>query len=139
MAKVDKRKALDLRLNHGLSTGEIAKMQGVSRQAICSALQGLISNKDEFERLRKSMPDVLSGTALTMLERYNSLTAEEQKDLVRRRGMVDFGILYDKHRVETGQSVVNIAYSEVKTTINKLDTEIQAIEAELANLDGDTA
>jgi predicted DNA-binding protein YlxM (UPF0122 family) len=107
--KVDKSKALKLRLENNLTYQEIADIQGVTKQAIQSALSKLIPQKDSIEPFKKHRSDIFANTQMKMLNAYHNLTDDEQKELVKRRGLVDMGIIYDKERIESGKSTDNIA------------------------------
>lgn len=93
---VDTSKALDLRLNHNLTYEEIGAIEGVTKQAIHAALKGLLPAEDEVDSFKQYRADILAAAQVKMLKAWNDLTPDEQKDLVRRRGMVDYGILQDK-------------------------------------------
>jgi hypothetical protein len=62
------------------------------------------------------------------VEIYLTLTPDEQKQLLMRRGLVDFGILYDKCRLEQNLSTANIA--TVSTDIEELRSFRRAERAE---------
>ena len=64
----------------------------------------------------------------SMLEVYLALSPAEQKSLIMKRGMVDFGILYDKMRLETGQSTSNVAYMDLIKARNQLKAEVAELE-----------
>jgi hypothetical protein len=46
---------------------------------------------------------------LKQIEAFLCLDEAEQKEMIKKRGLVDFGIAYDKYRLETGQSTSNLA------------------------------
>jgi len=104
---VDISSALDLKLNHNLSYKQIGQIQGVSAQAIHQRIKDLLPT-DSTELYKKHRSDIIANTQLKVIEAFNSLDEDETKDLVKRRGMVDFGILYDKERIERGLSTANI-------------------------------
>jgi hypothetical protein len=51
--------------------------------------------------------------------------------MILRRGMVDFGILYDKHRLEDGKSTEIVDVYLLQANLKELDTQEQRIVAEL--------
>ena len=99
--------ALDLRLNHGLTYEEIGKIQGVAKQTIHAALKPLLPNTDETESFLEHRADILATAQIKMLKAWNDMTPGEQKELVKRRGMVDYGILQDKEFQARGLSDSN--------------------------------
>jgi len=106
---VDASTALDLRLNHKLTYKQIGQMHNVSPQAIHQKLKPLIPEKTLAEQFRANLSDIISNVQLKALEAYLSLTDEEQKDMIKRRGLVDMGIAYDKGRLEAGLSTANLS------------------------------
>ncbi len=96
--------ALDLRLNHGLTYEEIGKIQGVSKQTIHAALKPLLPEPDEVASFLEYRADILATAQIKMLKTWNGMTPEEQKELVQKRGMVDYGILHDKEFQARGLS-----------------------------------
>ena len=122
-------KIIELR-NKNLSLSEIAKMAGVSRQAIHQRLRPYSHAISNLDAIKNQRADLLSLITNNMLEVYLSLTPGEQKDMILRRGLLDFGILYDKLRLETGQSTSNVAYMDLIKARQQLQGELQAIEGE---------
>lgn len=104
---VDPASALDLRLNHNLTFAEIGKIQGVSKQAIHQQLSKLLPDVSEVDSFQEYRADILAASQINLLKALNSLDPAEQKELVKRRGMVDYGILQDKEYQARGLSDVN--------------------------------
>ena len=107
--KVDKSKALKMRLENGNTYQEIADCMGTSKQVIHNAIKKLIPIKDEIEPFKNNRADILANVQLRMIESYNSMTEGEQKDMIKKRGLVDMGIVFDKERLIRGLSSDNIA------------------------------
>jgi hypothetical protein len=51
--------------------------------------------------------------------------------MILRRGMVDFGILYDKHRLEDGKSTAIVDIYALTANLTELNAQEQRIVAEL--------
>lgn len=98
---VDKSKALALRLNNKLTYQQIADIQGVTKQAIHTAISELMP-KEETKTYLENRADILANVQIKQLEAFNSLTPDEQKELIKRRGLVDYGIVYDKEVIARG-------------------------------------
>ena len=65
-----------------------------------------------------------------MVNVFLGLTDAEQKEVVKRRGMVDYGILYDKERLERGQSTHNLAniHADIEAIRGNITKKPQGIE-----------
>ena len=122
-SKIDKSTALDLRTKHGLSYQTIADMQGVTKQAIHQALQPLLPTPDLIKQYNDNQSDIIRHGQYKAMKAYLCLDDEEQKEMIKRRGLVDFGILYDKSRLQDGLSTANLA---------SLTSDIAAIRARKA-------
>ena len=107
--KVDKSKALKMRLENGNTYQEIADCMGTSKQAIQSAIHKLMPVKQEVETFKNHRADILANVQLKMLESYNALSDSDKSEMVRKRGLVDMGIAFDKERLTRGLSSDNIA------------------------------
>ena len=106
---VDVSRALELKQKHGLTFAEIGKQFNVSKQRVHQLLKPLIPDKDLADQLRANMNDIIAFVQFKGLNAYLSLTDEEQKDMIKRRGLVDMGIAYDKGRLEAGLSTANLS------------------------------
>jgi hypothetical protein len=107
--KVDKSRALELKINNKLTYQEIAALQGVSKQAIHQALQPLLPDDTLIKQYADHTNDIIKYGQFKAMCAYLSLDPAEQKDMIRKRGLVDFGILYDKSRLQEGLSTNNIS------------------------------
>jgi hypothetical protein len=106
--KVNVSKALVDVVERGLTLQEAGNNQNVTKQAIHYAIKDLIP-PPEVATYAKNRVGLIQTAQMKSLIAYNSLDEEETKEMIKRRGMVDFGIMYDKERLETGQSTGNIA------------------------------
>ena len=122
-------KIIELR-NKQLTFEEIGKIAGVSKVSIFNRLKPYNHAINNLEAIKNQRADLLSLITNNMLEVYLSLTPAEQKSLIMKRGMVDYGILYDKLRLETGQSTSNVAYMDLIKARQQLQGELKAIEGE---------
>ena len=124
-SKVDKKKAIQLKMEKNLSYGQIAAIQGVSRQAIHQQIQKFIPDTQIITAFKNNRADILAHAQLKAIESYLSLDIEQHKSLVERRGLVDFGILFDKERLELGKSTSIIS----SMTDDQLDARLRALVA----------
>lgn len=131
MPKVDRKEALRLRTKNNLTYTEIAKLQGVTKQSICQALKPLLPDSALIAPFKKNYSDIIKHAEFKQLASYFSLSAAEQRDMILRRGMVDFGILYDKGRLQDGKSTSNIDVHLEQAGIKALESEEQRLMAEI--------
>ena len=114
-------------LNNNLNYSEIAKIAGISKQAVRQRAKPYAATVANIEAVKSQRANLLAIVTNSMLEVYLSLSDEEKKKHVQRRGLVDYGILYDKMRLETGQSTSNIAYTDMIKARDQLMAEMRAI------------
>lgn len=104
--KIDVSKALTLRVENQLSYAEIGKVLDCAPQTVLNNLKDLLPGP-EIEEYRAKRSDIIAKAELDQLQIYFKMDEEERKSLINRRGFVDFGILYDKGRLEDGKSSGN--------------------------------
>lgn len=95
----------DLRFK-GVGLAEIGKVAGISKQAVSQALRRHGIDAGEIESFRKARPAVLAAKQKILLD---GITTETVKKMSGRDKLVGFGILYDKERLELGQSTANVS------------------------------
>lgn len=102
--RVDRDQAIDLRAKHGLTYAQIGAINGVSKQAIHKLIKHL--EPDQYTEVYKSTrADVLAKVQHGLL---SELTPDKVKKMQPRDIVVSMGILYDKERLERGQSTSNM-------------------------------
>jgi len=87
---------------------EIAGAVKVSRQSVYEVLRRYKIKPNTLESYKTHRADLLMAAQEKDLKEYLSLTSEERKKHVQKRGLVDMGILYDKERLERDLSTQNI-------------------------------
>jgi hypothetical protein len=90
----------------GLTLSEIARLRGTSKQAVHQLLQRHGVDVEAAENFRKVRPDLIAAKQRLLLE---GITRETVAKMSGRDKAVSFGILYDKERLELGQSTANVA------------------------------
>ena len=101
---VDKATALDLKLNKKLSYAQIAAIQRVTPQAVHKALKNLMPGP-EVKTYQENRANILSGLQIKLLSQVD---AKRLKKISVRDAVVSAAVLYDKERIETGQSTSNM-------------------------------
>ena len=104
--KIDLSQAINLRIK-GLSYQEIADYFGVRKQSVHEALQPYaIQTAGSLEAFKQHRADILAGRQMECLQ---LLTADDIKKASPRDKAIIFGTLYDKERLERGQSTSNVS------------------------------
>jgi hypothetical protein len=89
----------------GYSYEQIAKAAGCSKQGVWLRLNGFNKEQVEVEEFRNSEADVLTGLRLRIVK---TLDEKAIKNMAPRDRVMAYGILYDKFRLETGQSTSHV-------------------------------
>jgi len=102
--RVDRDKAIELRAKHGLTYAQIGAINGVSKQAIHKLIKHLEPD-ETTETYKSTRADVLAKVQHNLL---SELTPAKVQKMQPRDIVVSMGILYDKERLERGQSTSNM-------------------------------
>ena len=128
--KVNVAAALDLQLNHGLSYAQMAPILGVTPAAIHKRLKHLLP--DESTKYYKDhRADIFSHVQLQLLSQVD---ARRLKKINIRDAVISTGILYDKERLERGQSTANADMRVLSTTLKELEAQEQELKRSLGDL-----
>ena len=90
----------------GLSHDEIAAIAGVTRSAITHRLNDAEYTPQRLKAYKDYRADILAYYQTLLL---NALTPSEINKMAPRDRVLAFGVLYDKERLERGQSTSNIS------------------------------
>ena len=107
MPSVDPSAALDLKLKHHLSYAQIAVIQGVTKQAIHQRIKDLLPTP-ETKVWQDHRADILAHLQLKLLSFIDN---EKLKKTPVGSLILAMCQLYDKERLERGQSTANHAIS----------------------------
>lgn len=131
-AAPDLAEILDYR-KRGMSLAEIGRLTGRSKQAVSQLCKRHGLDAEEVQRFRKDRGLILSTKQKLLLD---GLTPEAVRQMSPRDRTVSFGILYDKERLEYGQSTHNLAaqFTVVDLSLTRLPDPIPEPERET---DGD--
>ena len=116
-------KIIELR-KRGLTYKEIGNILGCTRQNIELRLRPFKAEIEALPSFKEQKADVLAVFQQKIL---NSLTPGDIKSMPVGSRLTGFGILYDKERLERGQSTENISYAD-------MEADRAAIKAEMAQL-----
>lgn len=130
MATFDVSQACNLRINNKLTYAQIGKQFGVSKQAIHRLIKPLLPT-EATKTFKEQRADILANLQLNLLSNVDSVRLKKTgvRDLV-----VSAGILYDKERLERGQSTQNVAYNVITERLAKIKEEQESIDKQLAEL-----
>jgi len=107
---------------------QIADQINVSNQCVHDTLKRYGIDANTTETFKNHRADILAAAQARDLKLYQELDDDERKRLISKRGMVDFGILYDKERLERGQSTGNI--HQITDLIKRVQTQDSQEEEE---------
>jgi hypothetical protein len=88
-----------------------------------------VDNLPDFKTARA---DVLAVHQMRLLE---GLTDDSLKEVSPYQKVGMFGILYDKERLERGQSTANVAYADMSKALGDLEAEERELRAKLGQGD----
>lgn len=108
----------------GMSHAEIAKLQGCNPSNITRVLQryGVIQPYSVITEYREHKADILAGLQHRLL---SSISDSDIKKISPAQRIMAAGLLYDKERLERGQSTSNVDVRQLKLEIADLDKEIE--------------
>lgn len=96
---------IEIKTKHpDLSSVEIGKMVGCDHSNVIRTLQRYGIDKAETEDYKSHRADILAGIQVKLLK---SITDEDIKGMPVGQRFMGYGILYDKERLERGQSTSN--------------------------------
>jgi predicted DNA-binding protein YlxM (UPF0122 family) len=128
-AKIDIGEALRLRLENRLSYGQIAKLMGVTKQAVearLSKVLRLLQNHEVIDEFENARGNILSSAELELL--YHLLDPEK----LRKAGLGDvskaFAQVANQRRLTLGQSTQNIGMSlKIENIVTMRDKKLQEL------------
>jgi len=113
----------------GLTDPEIGKLLGITRETVCR--RRLKADVPGLKRYKKHRADSFTSLGRRML---NSITDDDINDMSPHQRVVAGAIIYDKERLERGQSTQNIS---AKSTVEHVNETIDTIKAEMDALRGE--
>lgn len=131
MPKITYAKAFELIAVKGMSFREAAAILDVKHPSLwefCKAND--IHHKDELVRYKKHRADIIDAKGKLLLD---SLTTDSVNSMDPYKRIVGYGILYDKMRLERGQSTQNVAYQDIAGGIEEIDREIAALQGQISD------
>jgi len=117
-----------------LNTVQAAAILGCTKQSIRDRCirHGI---KYGLKRFKEQKADILASKQRQLLD---TLSSDEIKKMSPGSRVTAFAILYDKERLERGQSTENIAYCDMSKTLSDMDKEIERLAGELEGQMDDT-
>lgn len=127
---VDLNKTLSL-IKSGFTYEEIGKLFGVGATTVLHQVQTYINDGINLDFFKQHRADIFASKQAQILKSLSQKKIEKAT-AYQLTGMM--GILYDKERLERGQSTQNIAYADMSREMKDMDKEIKALEADLGEL-----
>jgi ATP-dependent protease HslVU (ClpYQ) ATPase subunit len=110
-------KAIELKVNNpSMPLTDIAKAVGRDPSNIYRALKNYGIDTKKVNTYKKLKADILAGTQGRIIE---AITDEDLTKAGLRDKAIAFGVLYDKERLERGQSTQNISLANVVERMDK--------------------
>ena len=114
--------------NKNLSYAEIGKLLGCSMQNAHERIQAYKGSIDHLKAVKDNRADTLAVVGDTIL---NSLSAGDIKKSTAYQKVGMYSLLYDKERLERGQSTENIGYYDYTKGLDKVIEERDRLQLEL--------
>ena len=115
----------------GNSYSEIGKILGCTKQNVELRLRPFKGEIEALESFKEQRADVLAVYQQKLL---NSLTDSDIKRMPPGSRLTGFGILYDKERLERGQSTDNIAVEALIEDLHNTQEQLDKIRERKAEL-----
>lgn len=119
--------------NKGHTLEEIAKIVNCCKQNVHQRLDAIGYSKERITNFKENRADVFAFMQSKLL---NSIDDAEIKRLNPYQRIVGASILYDKERLEMGQSTARIDIYHVKKTIDQVIAQERILEARYRLLTG---
>ena len=128
--RVDVSQAVNLKYNHHLSYKEVGKILGVTPQAVHNRIKHLLPTPDT-KYYQDHRADILSHIQLQLL---GELDADRLKKAPAGSLVLAACQLYDKERLERGQSTANADMRVLSTTLQELEAQERELKRSLGDL-----
>ena len=116
----------------GLSTRDIAALVGCSHVNVVKRLQRHCDDVDLLPMHKKHRADILTLSGKKLLQSVTDGTIKEMSGLQR---ITAYGILYDKERLERGQSTANVSIHDIDRSLSTAAEEIERLRLELSEME----
>lgn len=139
--KFDLEKALWLRKAKGMSLREIASTQGITKSGVWKGfrrmrnLNALEQMQPIIDEYRKAKTLYLDGAQ--MIAMNDAIDPEKLKKNSAVQSAVEFGIFYDKNRIEQGKPTEIINFEENKRILLGIVTERERLLNHLRGIKGE--
>lgn len=117
---------IDCIQNKNLSISDTARLLNSSKSNISTRLSKAGYKPNYLQHYKDHRADILSSYQQIIL---NSITPEDLKKAGLSQKMMAYGVLYDKERLERGQSTENIAYADMAKAQAIVQDKMHAFES----------
>lgn len=126
-SKIDLNRTLVM-IKAGLNHEEIGKVFGVSGSAVCQQINKYITDGIDLDFYKQNRADIFASKQAQILKSLSQRKIDKAS-AYQMTGML--GILYDKERLERGQSTANVAYADMNRDAKEMEREIKRLQDEL--------
>ncbi len=117
--------------NKGLSFEQIARITGCCKQNVHQRLESIGYSKERLENFKESRADVFAFMQSKLLNSIDNAAIQKMQPYQR---IIGTGILYDKERLERGQSTGIIDITTTIRSIEDLSAREKILEAQFREL-----
>ena len=110
--KIDKQKALDLKIDHNLSYQQIADMQGCSKAGVYYALHDIIPTEQDVKDIqlyKNYEADIFAGLRPKILAKLNDQVLNRMLEKHSGAAVMLLNSLFNNERLLRGESTSNVA------------------------------
>ena len=111
--------------NKNLSITDTAKLLNCTKSNVSERLSSAGYRPNYLEHYKNHRADILASYQQIIL---NSLTPKDLEKAALSQKIMAYGVLYDKERLERGQSTENIAYADITKAQEIVDKRLAAFE-----------
>ncbi len=116
----------------GLSHAEIGQMVGCSAANVTARFGKVGYTPERLKAYKLHRADIFTEKQRQIMD---AISPEKLKKSTAYQLVGMGGILYDKERLERGESTQNIAYADMAKNSDNIDTEIETLETEIMEME----
>ena len=137
--RVNRALAVKQKTEQKLSYKQIGILQGVDQAAVFRAIHHLIPT-DTTQYFKANRADIFARMEERVMKRVNVDAIKIGNPRAFKDAMTGVGILYDKERLERGQSTQNISYADSNARVQELrkatESKLKILEELKAKVEG---
>lgn len=135
VARVDVKKALELRRLKHMTFPDIAKIMGTTKQAVQQALKRfdkILLPAEQLEAYRGHKSDIMESVEFELLNEVIDSDRVQKASL--NNVAYALGTIGNMTRLEKGQSTTNISFQDMSNTLDEIQRERKQLEESLKSV-----